>query len=92
MIIIIIIIEQTHGKPTLENTVEIKLEPVTLYIYIYIHIYIYTYIYIYIYICIYIYIYIYMNYIIHCKIKRHQVAKTVRVLMQVTTINTECNR
>ena len=72
--IIIIIIEQTHGKPTLENTVEIKLEPVTLYNIIYI------------------YIYIYINYIMHCKIKRHQVAKTVRVLMQVTTINTECNR
>ena len=70
--IIIIIIEQTHGKPTLENTVEIKLEPVTLYNIIY--------------------IYIYINYIMHCKIKRHQVAKTVRVLMQVTTINTECNR
>ena len=30
IIIIIIIIEQTHGKTTLENTAEIELEPVTL--------------------------------------------------------------
>ena len=28
--IIIIIVEQAHGKTTLENTVEIELEPVTL--------------------------------------------------------------